>query len=179
VDEDHLGTFHLAGGSEPPVLTWYAVFWRRYWYEAFTGRPSGIAPPEGMPPDHEAVSAHLGSLLPLLESLCRRAADIRRMTTRATVARAIQSLLRDQQAERERAVVLGMDTWAVRPLATAFLRQLHQDNVGGIDRMARHHAETYAWWLRETQAVARCLAPAGADSRRIPVGAGSCHPVAG
>lgn len=180
VDEDQLGTFQLAGGSESPVLAWYAAFWRRYWYHAFTGRPSGIAPLAGEPPDREAASTHIGAVLPLLESLCRRAEGILRMTTRPPLAiREIHSLLRDQQAERERAVHLAMETWALRPLAAAFLRQLHQDNADALDRMARHHAETYAWWLRETQAVARCVAPAGAVRRRLPIVADSCHPVAG
>ncbi len=179
VDEDQLSTFELAGGSEPPALAWFATFWRRYWYEAFTGRPSRTAPPVGEPPEFEEAAARIGALVPILESLCRRANAIVRMTARPPLpARHVQSLLGAQQAERERAVGLGLDTWAIRPLAAAFLRRLHQDNVEGIEHMARHHAASYAWWLTETLAVGRVFAPAR-PGRRLRMVRESCHPSVG
>jgi hypothetical protein len=158
VDEDQLGAFQLTAGREDPATAWYAAFWRRYWYERFTGRCSKLPAPMGPPPDAEAASAHVEALLPLLDELCRRADRILRAAgSRPVPAQTMRSLQSEQARDRERAVQAGMSAWATKPLTAAVLRQLYQDNVQGLERMACHHADAYRRWYQETLTLARCL----------------------
>ena len=180
VDEDQLGTFQLAAGHEDPTIAWYAAFWRRYWYERFSGRPSRRPAPAGSPPDADTASAHVGTLLPELERLCRRADHIVRLAGQMPVsAHTIQSLQREQARERERAVHAGMAAWITRPLTTTFLRDLHQDNVQGLVRMARHHADAYRRWRDETQAVSRLVSTAPRAPKRLSIMTASPRAVIG
>jgi hypothetical protein len=100
-------------------------------------------------------------MLPLLDSLCRRADHIVRLTGQTPLpVQAIQALQRTQTEERQKVAQAGTTTWATKPLTTAALRLLHQDNVQGLERMARHHAAAYHRWRRETEVVASHLASA-------------------
>jgi hypothetical protein len=40
-----------------------------------------------------------------------------------------------------------MSTAATAPITAAFFRQLHNDNVEGVGRLARHQAGAYRAWL--------------------------------
>jgi ADP-heptose:LPS heptosyltransferase len=158
IDEDQLGAFRLVAGHEDPTTAWYASFWRRYWYEAFTGCPSRLPEPGGVPPDVDRASAQIATLLPLLDSLCRRSAAIRSVTSRTPLpVQQLQSLQREQALERERAVELGRGSLALAPLTGAFLRSLHNDNVQGLGGLARHHVEAYRQWHRQVNLLHRTV----------------------
>jgi hypothetical protein len=67
------------------------------------------------------------------------------------------------------------------PLTVTFLRALHSDNVQGLDRLARHHAQAYRQWRDRTAAIHRtlfassekvALAHRPATSASLPVVAG-------
>lgn len=163
IDADQLGTFRLVAGHEDSTTAWYASFWRRYWYEAFTGCPSRLPEPAGVPPDADRASAQIATLLPLLDSLCRRSAAIRSMTSRTPLpAQQLQILQREQALERERAVQIGRGSLALAPLTAAFVRSLHNDNVQGLEGLARHHAEAYRQWNRQVGLLHRTVFnPAG------------------
>jgi ADP-heptose:LPS heptosyltransferase len=161
VDADQLGSFELVSGREDAAEVWYAAFWRRRWYESFTGRPSRLPGLHSLVPDIGEGVASIRAMMPLLDSLCRRADHIVRLTgqTRPPV-RTIQALQRAQMEERQKAVQVGTATWATKPLTTAALRLLYQDNVQGLVQMASHHAAAYHRWRRETEFVASSLASA-------------------
>lgn len=147
IDEDQLGTFVLRGGIEAPVTQWYALFWRRYWYESMTGKPSLIPEVQGSPPDDEATRGHLLRLMPLLDRLCRRAEKIAHLVRQQPVpAKVLKTLQQEQAEERERAVAIGIDSASTAPVTAAFLRTIHNDNVEGLDRLARYHATAYEEW---------------------------------
>jgi hypothetical protein len=99
--------------------------------------------------------------MPLLDSLCRRADHIVRLTGQTPLPlQAIQALQRAQAEERQKVAQAGTAMWATKPLTMTALRLLHQDNVQGLERMARHHAAAYHRWRRETKSVASHLASA-------------------
>jgi hypothetical protein len=161
IDADQLGSFELVSGREDATVAWYAAFWRRRWYESFTGRPSRLPALNSLAPDTGEGAACIRTMLPLLDSLCRRADHIVRLTGQTPLpVQAIQALQRTQTEERQKVAQAGTTTWATRPLTTAALRLLHQDNVQGLERMARHHAAAYHRWRRETEVVASHLASA-------------------
>jgi ADP-heptose:LPS heptosyltransferase/CheY-like chemotaxis protein len=176
VDADQLGSFELVAGREDAVVAWYAAFWRRRWYESFTGQPSRLPALDSLAPDRDEAVARIQTMMPLLDSLCRRADHIVRLAGHRPIpVQAIQALQREQAEERQKAAQAGMATWATKPLTTAALRLLHQDNVQGLERMARHHTAAYQRWRRETESMASHLASAraAAPSSIVPVSCAS------
>ncbi|TKB91603.1 MAG: glycosyltransferase family 9 protein [Nitrospira sp.] len=158
VDEDGLGTFRLQLGREPLVTTWYARFWRRYWYESHTGLCSNVPAPEGPPPDATEAQELIRRLRPLLTNACRRADEIARLAVRVPVnVSELKRLQREQRAEQDRLFLLGMSTAATAPVTAAFVRQLHNDNVEGVGRLARHQAGAYRAWLTRITEIDRLL----------------------
>ncbi|MBH0198479.1 MAG: glycosyltransferase family 9 protein [Nitrospira sp.] len=158
VDEDQLGTFRLRAGREPASTAWYAAFWRRYWYESFTGLQSHVPMPDGPAPDAEDAIRRLAAMQPRLDALCKRAEDIVRTACRTPIATGVlASLQREQVLERECTVRMGMESLATAPVTTEFMRTLHNDNVQGIDRLARHHAKAYRRWQMQLTDIYRRL----------------------
>jgi ADP-heptose:LPS heptosyltransferase len=161
VDADQLGSYELVSGHEDAAVAWYAAFWRRCWYESFTGHPSRLPALSSLAPDRDEEVACIRAMMPMLESLCRRADHIVRLTGQMPLpVPAIQALQRTQMEERQKVARAAESTWATKPLITAALRLLYQDNVQGVERMARHHAAAYQRWRRETEFVASRLASA-------------------
>lgn len=159
VDADQLGHYELISGHEDPAIAWYAAFWRRRWYELFTGQPSRLPALNNFPPSRDADMVCIRTTMPLLESLCRRADQIVRLTGHTPLpTQAIQALQRAQTEERQKVVQVGSSMWATKPLTMAALRLLHQDNVQGLEQMARYHAAAYQRWRSETNFVASRLA---------------------
>jgi ADP-heptose:LPS heptosyltransferase len=176
IDEDRLGTFRLRAGSEPPATAWYGTFWRRSRYQSFTGEPSLVPEPEGPAPDAEIALDVMTRLMPKVESLCKRAADIVRAAgCMPTDARRLRGLQQEQSGERESAVCLGMTTLATAPLTTECVRAIHNDNVQGMEQLARHHERAYRRWREELTEVRRCLSETGrrSSARRLPIITGS------
>jgi len=182
IDEDQLGTFHLKAGTEAPATAWYAAFWRRYWYEAFTGIPSKVQPPVALPPDADIAATRIAALFPMLDTLCRRAeAIVRAAGRRPIVSQTLQSLQREQTKEREHLVRLGMDALATIPLTTACLRTIQNDNVQGLEQLARHHAQAYRRLKTQLTEIHRYLSGTAGQgsSRRLPMIPGSLPAYAG
>ncbi len=154
VDADQLGTFELVSGHEDARIAWYAAFWRRRWYESFTGQPSRLPLLTGHAPDTGQGVMCIRTMMPLLDRLCQRADHIVRLTRHTPLeVHTIQTLQLTQAEERHKATQIGMATWATKPLTTAALRLLHQDNVQGLEQMARHHAAGYHRWRHEAELV--------------------------
>lgn len=175
IDADQLGSFELVSGREDAAVAWYAAFWRRRWYELFTGNPSRLPTINSSVPDIGEGVACIRTMMPMLDSLCRRADHIVRLTGQTPLPiRAIQSLQRAQAEDRHKAAQVGTATWATKPLITAVLRLLHQDNVQGLEQMARHHAAAYHRCRRETEFVASYLASAQEAAAPSSIAPASC-----
>jgi hypothetical protein len=181
IDEDRLGTFRLRAGSESPATVWYGTFWRRYWYESFTGAHSNVPAPEGPAPDAEGALNLIAVLLPKLDSLCERAEDIVRAACRKPIAaQMLKALQQEQTREREAAVHLGMNGLATAPLTTEFVRAVHNDNMLGVEHLARHHARAYRRWRLQLAEIRPLLeAGRGSPAKRVQMISGSLPACAG
>ena len=174
IDEDQLGLFRLRAGREPAVTAWYAAFWRRYWYESFTGLQSQVPMVDGPAPDADVAIGRLVAMQPRLDSLCKRAEDIVREARRTPIAKgALVSLQQTQMRERDSAIRMGMDSLAAAPLTTEFMRAIHNDNVQGVERLARHHANAYRRWRAQLADIQRHLGSVSREAsflsrRQIP-----------
>jgi ADP-heptose:LPS heptosyltransferase len=167
VDEDGLGTFRCRAGQERADETWYAAFWRRHWYETFTGRCSNIPPPASPPPDADTARAAIEFLMPAVDRVRTQASEIVRVATdRPLDVRKLQALQRSLAQERERLVALGMKSMATRPITIAFLRAAQGDGVEGLEAMARHQALAYGQWRASLAQVGRALGIADKEERK-------------
>ena len=158
INEDQLGTFQCRAGQEQPEIQWYASFWRRYWYESFTGLPSHIPAPEGPPPDVEEAVALLKALGPLVDRACMRAGQIAHAAARQPIdAQGVQALQRVQTQERESLIRMGMSAWMTAPVTTEFVRAIKNDNVQGLSELARYHEWAYRQWSKQLDYAHRVL----------------------
>lgn len=175
IDDDQLGCFRLVSGREDPVIAWYAAFWRRRWYASFTGQSSRLPVLNGLPPDTEEASVCIGTMMPLLDKLCLRADHIVKLIGQTPIpVRTVHSLQQAQAEDRQKVALAGTATWATKPLTTAALRLLHQDNVQGLEQMARHHAAAYTRWRHEVASVASRLASVSEAVNPSPIVPASC-----
>lgn len=176
IDEDQLGSFRLIGQADISDVEWYSRFWRRYWYESLTHTASRIPHDPTGPSNLQAALLHLSGMMPFVETLCRQADTIVRAAAQASQSpNSLQSLQREQTALRERVVQSGMSHLVSSPVTTAFVRSLHNDNVKGLERMARHHALAYRHWRRHLEEIHRLLTQRTAKSlqRSFPMFTGS------
>ncbi len=176
IDEDQLGSFRLIGQADISDVEWYSRFWRRYWYESLTHTASRIPLDPTGPSNLQAALLHLSGMMPFVETLCRQADTIVRAAAQASQSpNSLQSLQREQTALRERVVQSGMSHLVSSPVTTAFVRSLHNDNVKGLERMARHHALAYRHWRRHLEEIHRLLTQRTAKSlqRSFPMFTGS------
>lgn len=176
LDEDQLGSFRQLGPPNSSDMEWYSRFWRRYWYESLTRTSSRIPLDPTGPSDATAAIRHLSSMIPHVDTLCRQADIIAQAARQASPSpTTLQTLQRRQTALRERAVLMGLEHMASSPVTTAFVRELHNDNVKGLDRMARHHASAYRQWRHHLETIHKQLAhkTANASHRPLPMFTGS------
>ena len=118
------------------------------------------------------MNVQLRTLMPLLETACQRADEIVRVACRISVdLPELKRLQREQRVDQERLLRIGLNTEALAPLAAAFGRHMRNDNVIGLDRLAKHQAAAYHTWLRRLGEVDRCLVGLyPGDQRSIPGG---------
>jgi hypothetical protein len=115
-------------------------------------------------------------MMPQVATLCRDADAIVRATAQAPQSRSnLQTRQREQTTLRERVVLSGMGHLVSAPITTAFVRSLHNDDVKGLERMARHHALAYRQWQRQLEEVHRLLTQRMQKStqRTVPIFTGS------
>ena len=176
IDEDQLGSYRLIGQADNSDTEWYSRFWRRYWYESLTHSVSRIPLDSTGPSNLAAAIRHLSGMMPQVATLCRDADAIVRATAQAPQSLSnLQTRQREQTTLRERVVLSGMGHLVSAPITTAFVRSLHNDDVKGLERMARHHALAYRQWKRQLEEVHRLLTQRMQKStqRTVPIFTGS------
>ena len=124
IDEDQLGAYMLRTGYEPNSTSWYGTYWRRFWYETFTGLPSQVPIFSGASPDHSEVVRLWGHLQPQVEVLCQKAEEARFLCRQQPVPvpkfKKVQQVLKEQALEMKELVRFS---YAYGPLAIAFIRE--------------------------------------------------------
>lgn len=173
IDEDGLGSAQLCAGREDPLIGWYGRFWRRFWFEQFTGLASQISPNEGGPPDWDDASVLLDRLTPLAVTLVSHAREMVRLSKQYPVpVTALRQLQLREGANRQHAIALSLQTPATASLAVALLRDTHSDDGNELTAMVQSRLATYQRWHARLDQVARCfrsLRQSHGRSRAIPM----------
>ena len=168
-DADGLGCFTLRAGHVDAAVAWYAEFWRRFWYEDFTGKPSELAPISERAPDQEPAIAWMKEADRPLRRLEERARHIAALTRRHPIP---ISMLQGEQAllrqERERLLPRMMAHSATGPATVAMIRDIHNDDAVGLTMLADRHVKAYRRWQQRIARVRTLLSDASVQVGRRP-----------
>jgi hypothetical protein len=143
-DEDQLGTFVLRAGNETALRAWYGAYWRRYWFELFTGQKS-LRPLGSEPPPDQFESLQLWKqLAPQFETLCEQADGVLQFCKQRPVP-----VLQLKEAQHQlKCGTLAMKEFArpslaFGPLAVAFIRETFNLEGHTLISMAEEYATAY------------------------------------
>ena len=168
-DADGLGSFILRAGHVESDAAWYAGFWRRFWYEDFTGKPSRVAPILEIAPDRDRALAWMKETVQPLRQLEQQARHIAALTRRhplpVSMLQREQTLLRQ---EREQLLPRMMAHSVTGPSTVAMIRDIHNDDVSGLTLLADRHVEAYRRWHQRIDRAGSLLsaAPAQVETER-------------
>ncbi|HSS29409.1 MAG TPA: glycosyltransferase family 9 protein [Nitrospiraceae bacterium] len=160
-DADGLGSFVMRAGHVDSDTAWYAAYWRRFWYQDFTGKPSQLPPNLEAIPNQASALAWMKEAVHPLRRLEQRAMHIVGLTKRhplpvATLQRE-QALLRQ---EREQLLPRMMAYSATGPATVAMIRDIHNDDAVDLTMLADRHVQAYRRWQQRI-AQTRTLLSAG------------------
>jgi ADP-heptose:LPS heptosyltransferase len=169
VDADGLNSYSLRSGQLDGSTSWYAGFWRRFWYEDFTGQPSRLAANLEPAPDQEQALARMREAAPSLRRLEKRAMHVVGLTKQHPLP---VSQLKEEQAllrrEREQLLLRMMAHAATGPATVAMIRDIHNDEVVGLTPLAERHVKAYRRWHQRIVRAHELLssAPAQIEERQ-------------
>ena len=168
-DADGLGSFILRAGHVEAGTAWYADFWRRFWYEDFSGKPSQLAPhPETVPDQDHALAWMREAVQPLrrLEQHARHIAELtRRHPLPVSILQREQTLLCQ---EREQLLPRMMAHSVTGPATVAMIRDIHNDDAVGLTMLADRHVKAYRRWQQRIARTRELIlaAPAQIEKRQ-------------
>ena len=137
------------------MVGWYGRFWRRFWFEQFTGRPSLVPMVPEPPPDWKESMALLDRVLPLAAGLVSRAKEMVRLTARRPLpVSALQQMQLEENKARQTIVALSLQFPATASLAVALVRDTHNDDSHELTGMAEARLATYRRWQNRLHTVA-------------------------
>ncbi|MEK7350977.1 MAG: glycosyltransferase family 9 protein [Nitrospirota bacterium] len=171
-DADGLGSFILRAGHVDASAAWYADFWRRFWYEDFTGMPSQLAPVSEPAPDRDQSLVWMKEAVQPLLQLEQRARHIAALTRRhplpVSVLQREQALLRQ---EREQLLPRMIAHSVSGPATVAMIRDIHNDDVVGLTMLADRHVQAYRRWQQRIARAGSLLSTASAqiETQRRPL----------
>ena len=153
VDEDGLISYQLRAGQADAMTDWYGTFWRTFWYEAFTGRPSRVKC-DDCPFDianerslFERLAPRLKRVVDQIETLVRLS---RQRPLPAAALKAAQVRLAE---ERQEGIAQALTSPAFAPIAVALLRELHNCDTADLQTMAKQQAMAYRRWSDRVTAI--------------------------
>jgi len=144
MNEDQLGTFVLRAGYEPALTAWYGAYWRRFWYESFTGQSSQSSILSYPPPDLLESQVMWEQLAPQLEALCEQADGVLQFCKQHPVP-----VLQLKEAQRQlQSGTLALKEFArpslaFGPLAVTFIRETFNLEGHTLISMAEEYATAY------------------------------------
>ncbi len=171
-DADGLGSFIRHAGHVDASVAWYSTFWRRFWYEDFTGKPSLLVPNSETAPDRARAMAWMREAVQALHRLERQARNIAALTRRHPLP--VSTLQREQallSQERERLLPRMMAYSVTGPSTVAMIRDIHNDDVVGLKALADRHVQAYRRWQRRVEKANTLLSatPAQFENRQRPL----------
>ena len=146
-DADGLGSFVLRAGHIDADTAWYAAYWRRFWYQDFTGKPSQLPPNLETVPNQASALAWMKEAVQPLRRLEQRAMHIVGLTKRHPLP--VSTLQREQallRQEREQLLPRMMAYSATGPATVAMIRDIHNDDAVDLRMLADRHVQAYRRW---------------------------------
>ena len=171
-DADGLGSFILRAGDVDASAAWYAGFWRRFWFEDFTGKPSRLTPISEPAPDRDQSLAWMKEAVQPLRQLEQHVRHIASLTRRHPLP--VSMLQREQKLlrqEREQLLPRMMAHSVTGPATVAMIRDIHNDDVVGLTMLADRHMQAYRRWQQRIARAGSLLSSAQAqiETRRSPL----------
>ena len=164
-DADGLGSFMMRAGQVDTETAWYAEFWRRFWYEDFTGKPSRLPSILETVPNQTSVLDWMKEASHALRRLERHAMQIAGLTKRHPLPVAVlqreQALLRQ---EREQLLPRMMAYGATGPATVAMIRDIHNDDAVDLTMLADRHVRAYRRWQQRIARTRELLSAASAKA---------------
>ena len=146
VDVDGLVCYSLRAGQSDPAADWYRTFWRRYWYETFTGRVSRVGFDQPAP-DHTEQQQLFVELLPGIQRAIELADQL---VTQSRQQPLPIAALRDTETAltnlRSQIIPMAMSSPGFGPIAVSFLRQLSQCETNDAIQVAEYQSNAYRAW---------------------------------
>ena len=157
LDADGLACYRLRAGQSDPAADWYRTFWRRYWYETFTGRVSRVTFDQPAPDRTEQQQLFI-QLLPDI----RRAVELADQLVVGSRQDPLPvAALRDRETEltnlRRQIISLATSSPACGPMAVSFMRQLSQCETNDPVQVAEHQSKAYWAWNDRMHEIASRL----------------------
>ena len=154
-DEDGLGSTELQAGREDPLVEWYGRFWRRFWFEEFTGRASQVPSHPEPSPDSADALVIFEHLTPLAKQLVSTAEELLRLTSKRPLpVSALKQVQLRETAQRQQILALSMQSPATASLTVAMVRDTHNDDGSDLTGLAQARLATYRRWHKRLHAVA-------------------------
>ena len=140
IDGDQLGTFVLRAGHESDCTAWYGRYWRRYWYELFTGRKSQSVPNLSSAPNSLEDVQLWEQVAPHLDLICNRVESVFQLCQQQPVP--VQQLKETQfllKCETLDLKELTRSSLAFGPLVEACIRETYNIDGQTLSRMAQQY----------------------------------------
>jgi hypothetical protein len=174
IDADGLVCYHQRAGHRDAMTEWYGPFWRRFWYEQFTGHGSRIAI-DSAPPDLAEQQEHFRQLAPEVDRVVQQAERLASLCHQSTVMASELKVAQDELiAARQAVMPMAMASPACGPITTALLRGLYDGRVLETRTRAEQQAQAYRTWKIRIYHVMEQLQQSQ-DTRRIPLSSGRLH----
>jgi hypothetical protein len=137
----------MRAGQVDAETAWYAAYWRRFWYQDFTGKQSRLPSNPETVPDQAHALAWMKEAAQPLRRLEEHAMEIVDLTKRHPLPVAMlqreQALLRQ---EREQLLPRMMAYSATGPATVAMIRDIHNDDAIDLTVLAERHVQAYRRW---------------------------------
>lgn len=153
IDADGLVCYQQRAGQHDAMTEWYGTFWRRFWYEQFTGRTSHV-PLDLAPPDLAEQQEHFRQLAPKLDQVVQQAERLASLCQQSTVTTNELKAAQDALiAARHTIIPTAMASSAFGSITTALLRELYDGRVLDVKKRVSHQAQSYRTWKARMHAV--------------------------
>jgi ADP-heptose:LPS heptosyltransferase len=166
IDADGLVCYQQRAGHCDAMTEWYGTFWRRFWYEQFTGQTSRV-PHELAPPDFAEQQERFRQLAPELDRVVQHAEHLASLCHQPSVSAGdLKTAQSELIAARQVAMPAAMASPAFGSITTALLRSLYDGRVLDTRTRADHQAQAYRTWKTQMYGVMEQLQQTQ-DTRRM------------
>ena len=146
IDADGLVCYQQRAGHRDAMTEWYGAFWRRFWYEQFTGHTSRVTI-DSIPPNLAEQQERFWQMAPVIDHVVQHAELLASLCHQPMISATELKAAQDELiAVRQVIMPLAMGSPAFGPITTALLRDLYDGRVLDTRKRADHQAQAYRTW---------------------------------